>query len=257
MRRHLLLLAGIVLLVLLAPVLSSHDPLRTNPDAQLQQPGSAHLLGTDYLGRDVLSRTLHGGRLTLLTAGAATLIAIIPGTLIGLLAGLRWRWLDGTVNILLNALLAIPMLMLALLFVAALGQGMLTLALATGAAQIAAHARVVRSAVLVVSQSTFVEAAYAMGARKRYIILRCILPNVLPVLLTYAAVVFSYSLLNSAALSFLGLGGEPGIPDWGSMLADGRFAFRSAPWVALAPGTAITLTIMAVNNLVDAANERA
>jgi len=251
MRLPLCVLLSIVVLTFLAPVIAPADPMRTDAAIQLQSPGRAHWLGTDLLGRDVLSRVLYGGQRTLLIAALGTLLAIVPGTLVGLVAGIVGSKLDTVVVTVLNALMAFPGLMLGLVIVTVLGGGIFPLAMATGFAQAAPYARITRSAVIAVRSMGYVEAAEAAGANRLHITRHHILPNVQMMLLAYAGVVFSYSILNSAALSFLGLGGEPGVPEWGVMLAEGRTAFRAAPWIGFAPGVAITVTVWAVNRLAD------
>jgi peptide/nickel transport system permease protein len=246
MRALLVLLA---LFVLLVPKLAPYDPMQTDPANQLAPPSRVHLLGTDLLGRDVLSRALDGGQHTLLIAALATGIAVIPGVLLGLLA--LSRAVDRAVTVLTNAVLAFPGLLLALLVLTLVGQGAVALALATGVTQIAPCARVIRAAVISLRSSGYVEAARSLGANNLRLIATHILPNILPTVLAYTGVIFAYTILNSAALSFLGLGGQPGIPDWGVMLYEGRQAFRVAPWIAFAPGLAITLTVMLVNRAAD------
>ena len=167
----------------------------------------------------------------------------------GIVAGMSNVWIDHLLAILMNALLAFPSLLFALMILTLVGGRGEGLILATGFAQIVPFARITRSAVLSVQSMGYVEAAYASGASKLYVILHSTLPNIYPTLLTYAGVTFSYCLLNSAALSFLGLGGQPGIPDWGVMLAEGRMTFRDAPWTALAPGLAVTTIIWTINGL--------
>ncbi len=250
MRTPLAVLLVVVTLALLAPALAPADPMQTG-EAQLQPPGGDHLLGTDLLGRDVLSRALYGGRRTLLIAVLATVFAVAPGALLGLVAGTLGGRLDALIVMLLNALLAFPSLVLALVVLTLLGAGLLPLAAATGMAQVASYARVTRSAVIGVRSMGYVEAAHAAGATRLHVVSNHILPNIRVTLLAYAGVVFSYSILNGAALTFLGLGGEPGTPDWGVILAEGRTAFRVAPWIGLAPGVAITITVWAVNRLAD------
>jgi ABC-type dipeptide/oligopeptide/nickel transport system permease subunit len=252
MRVPLFVMMTVMLLVLLAPLVASYDPMQTS-DAQLQPPGGDHLLGTDLLGRDVLSRALFGGRRTLLIAFLATMLAVASGTLLGLLAGTVGGKLDATILSLLNAMLAFPSLVLALVVLTLLGAGIVSLAVATGMAQVASYARVTRSAVIAVRSMGYVEVAHALGATRPHIMSNHILPNIGRTLLAYAGVVFSYTILNAAALTFLGLGGEPGIPDWGVMLAEGRTAFRVAPWIGLVPGLLITVTVWAVNRLADLA----
>lgn len=239
-----------VAVILLAPLAAPYDPMRTETANTLQAPSAAHWFGTDALGRDVLSRALYGGQHTILIAGAATLIAVLPGVLLGLLSAVGW--LERPIAVMTNAVLAFPGLLLALLVITLMGQGAFQLALATGLTQVAPCARVTRAVVKVVLAQGFVEAAKGLGAGQGRIIFRYVLPNAIGTVLAYTAVVFVYAILNSAALSFLGLGGEPGIPDWGVMLAEGRQAFRLAPWVAAAPGLAITLTVLLGNRAADA-----
>jgi peptide/nickel transport system permease protein len=251
MRGQLLLLAVMILVVTLAPTLAPYDPMLTDSGALLQPPGREHLLGTDLLGRDVLSRVLYGGQRTLLAAVLATVTAVCPGLLIGLLTGINPGWIDKIITALLNAVLAFPGLVLALVVLTLVGVGIVPLALAVGGTQIAPYARVTRSAVMAVRSMEYVLAAEALGATRRQIVSRHILPNIQPTLIAFSLVVFSYSILNGAALSFLGLGGEPGVPDWGVMLAEGRAAFRAAPWIGFAPGVAITATVLILSNLAD------
>lgn len=240
-----LLLIWLITFVLVAPLLAPNDPMATNTPNQFAPPGVDHLFGTDLLGRDVLSRTLYGGQRTLLIAALATLIAVVPGVAAGMLGGVGAA--DRVLSLLINAVLAFPGLLFALLVLTLLGQGALPLALATGIAQIAPCARVTRAAVLVVRSQGYVEAARGLGASPLRLIAVHIAPNVALTVAAYTGVVFSYAILTSAALSFLGLGGEPGVPDWGVMLYEGRQAFRVAPWIAAAPGVAITLTVILTN----------
>lgn len=245
--------AFLVLATLLAPLIAPYDPMHTDPARQLEAPSRNHLLGTDLLGRDVLSRALYGGQHTLLIAGMATLIAVIPGVLLGLLGAVNW--VDRLVTIFVNAVLTFPGLLLALLILTLIGQGAVPLAMATGFTQLAPCARITRSAVISVMSLGYVESAYSLGARQAWVIVKHVLPNVLFTVLAYTAVIFAYAILNSAALSFLGLGGEPGIPDWGVMLAEGRQAFRAAPWIAAVPGFVITLTVVLANRITSAVSK--
>jgi peptide/nickel transport system permease protein len=247
-----IILGIIVSLTIFAPVLSPIDPMTTDAAAESIPPAQTwtHPLGTDRFGRDVLSRALYGGQHTLLIAFGATTVAIIGGAALGLLSAIN-RQTDVVITILINAMLAIPGLLIAFVVVTLLGQGEFALALATGLAQISPFARVVRGAVMNLQSAVYVEAATALGATRWRILLRHILPNTAATLLAYGGAVFSYCILNSAALSFLGLGAAPGAPDWGVMLADGRAGFRTVWWVSLVPGLMITLTVWAVNRLSD------
>jgi ABC-type dipeptide/oligopeptide/nickel transport system permease subunit len=245
----------IVALTMIAPWLSPMDPMLTNTAGQLLPPNHDHLLGTDLLGRDVLSRVLYGGRQTLINASLATGIAVSAGVTLGLLAR-TGQLVDRAVVWLINALLAIPGLVLALVIITLLGRGNIPLAVAVGLSQVAPFGFVVRFAGRTIQSRVYVEAARSFGATQTWINLYHILPNIRPAILAYSGVIFSYCILNVAALSFLGLGGEPGTPDWGTMLADGRIAFRSAPWISIAPGIVISLTVWAVNTLADGVANR-
>ena len=251
MRWQLMVLCGIILVTAMASILSPADPMRTEPDLQMQPPKFTHILGTDLLGRDVLSRLLYGGQRTLIVTTLAASLAIVVGSSVGLLAGISVNQVDGILSNLISALLAIPNLLLALVILTLLGSGIVPLILATGFAQIAPVARVLRAAVLAVQIQPYIEAGYAIGLKRWHIVYYYILPNIQSTLLAYGGVTFSYCLLNSSALSYLGLGGKPGIPDWGVMLAEGRNTLRDAPWVALAPGLAITITVRLINSLID------
>jgi peptide/nickel transport system permease protein len=246
MRLSLITLGVIFGLTLAAPWLAPHDPMRTYPEMALSAPTADFPFGTDLLGRDILSRVLYGGRHTLLIAAAATGIAMVPAVLVGVTGG---RWVDPVIVLLLNGLLAIPSLLMALVVLTVLGSGQGQLALAVGIAHVAQAASVVRSAVRAVRGMEYVEGARAVGATQLRIIRLYILPGVRPTVLAYTGVIFAYSLMNSAALSFLGLRGDPGVPDWGVILAEGRLVFRTAPWATIVPGLAITLTVMAVNGI--------
>jgi peptide/nickel transport system permease protein len=256
MRVPLLILGVILVAITLAPVLMPLDPMKTNPSLQFQPPGDGYFLGTDSLGRDVWSRVLYGGQSTLFMAVLATVIAIVPGIALGLLARAGQCWLDLSISTLMSALLAVPSLIVALVVLTLLGRGILSLSIAIGLSQIASCAAVTRAAVQSVRSLTYIEAGYGLGATHRHVLLHYILPNIQPTLLAYATIIFGYSVLNGAALSFLGLGGELGTPDWGVMLAEGRAAFRIAPWIGIAPGLAITATIWAVNALADQIGKR-
>jgi peptide/nickel transport system permease protein len=234
--------------IVIAPLFAPYDPMATDAARGLLPPDAAHPFGTDLLGRDVFSRFLYGGQRTLVIALGATAVALLPGLVLGIGLGISPRWLDAVGGVLLNAVLAFPGLALALIVLTLLGQGWLPLTLATGLAQIAPCARVTRAAVLSVRHAGYVEAARAAGAGTARVVWRHMLPNVLATALAYGGVIFSFSILNSAALSFLGFS-ETGVPDWGMLLAEGRQAFRVAPWVAAAPGAGIALVVWVVNRV--------
>ncbi|MCS7178073.1 MAG: ABC transporter permease [Anaerolineae bacterium] len=247
----LLWLIAAVLGAMLAPYLTPVDPLTTDPSRALLPPGSGGLLGTDFLGRDVLARLLWGGRWTLGMGVGALTLAVVIGLPLGLAAGSAGGWLDGFLMRLVDAWLAFPGLLLAMAGVAVLGPGLSSVTVAVGLAAAAPYARVVRAAARAIRAQPYIEAARAIGASPWRIALRHILPNTAPALLAFAATQLGWVLLNGAALHFLGLGVPPGVPEWGAMLAEGRAYLRDAPWAAVFPGAALTLTILAANLLGD------
>lgn len=247
------LLGAILLLSLLAPWLATDDPRHAVPEVQLQPPSQDHLFGTDLLGRDVFSRVLFGGRRLLGAALLALSVAIPPGLLIGLIAGYAGRWIDAGLMTLMDALLAFPGLLLALALITLFGSGSTQIAAAVGIAGMPGYARVVRATVIEARALPFIDAAHAIGTRPAGILGRHILPTITPPLMAFAGVTLSWAILNSAALIFLGYGGDISAPDWGIMLAEGRNIFQTAPWVALAPGIALSITVFAINLLAGSA----
>ncbi len=235
--------------VTLAPQIAPHDPMRSYQPA-LQPPGLNHLLGTDALGRDVASRLLYGGRHTLFVAALASALAISCGVCLGILWGLVPRQLNTYLTICMSSILALPGLITAIVLLTLLGRGTMQITLAIGLSQIAYVAQIIRGATVSVRDAPYIESAHAIGATNFHIIRRYIVPNIWPTILVYTGVVFGYSILNSAALTFLGLG-ELGVPDWGVMLAEGRAVFDEAPWVSVFPGLAITSIVFAVNAMSD------
>lgn len=244
----LLIILGVVVI---GPLVVRTDPLTTHPEDQFLPPGLRYPFGTDLLGRDVFSRVIYGGRSTLAVAALATLLAAGAGLLLGGIAGIAPAAVDRGLMMLFNALLAIPGFVVALVVLTLMGRGTLPQVVALGISQVAAAAYVTRTTIHTIRSAGYIDASASLGATRAHLLWFHIVPNSMPTLLAYAGVVFSYMLLNGAALSFLGLGNEPGSPDWGVMLAEGRAAFRSAPWIGAAPGLAITLTVWAVNDLAD------
>lgn len=245
----LAVLGLVILMSLLAPLLATRDPRSARPEVQLQPPSRQYPLGTDLLGRDIYSRVLYGGRRTLGLALLAAGVMLPPGLIIGLVAGYFGHWVDRLLMVLMDGLLAFPSLLMALALITLFGAGIVQIAVAVGIAGIAPYARVTRAAVLEARTRLFVDAARAIGARPVDILFRHIVPTIAPPLLAFVGVSLSWAILNGAALSFLGYGGDISAPDWGVMLADGRQTFRTAPWIALAPGAALSLTVFAINVL--------
>lgn len=238
-------------LIMIAPFANNTDPRLTDPRNVSQAPDSTHIFGTDNLGRDVFSRTLHGGQRTIAISITASLIAILPALLLAVLNQIHPTYTDRGLIILLNAWLAFPSLLIALVILTLLGRGFFPVAIATGLAQSPFYLQVARGILHQESSHPYVTASQSLGASNWHIVMTHILPNARPTLTAYASITFTYCVINSAALSLLGLGGNPAIPDWGIMLASGRTAFRTAPWSAIAPGLAISITVILVNKLAD------
>jgi peptide/nickel transport system permease protein len=237
-----------VLLALAVPVLPLPDPAQTNLSMRLLPPGSPdHLLGSDLLGRDVLARLLWGTRLSLAVALAATLVAGTIGSLLGLLAGTARGWLDGVIMRLTDVVMAFPYLLLALAIVAVLGPGPGNALIAMAVVNIPFFARSVRGAVLPVAGSDFVSAARMAGRTPAGVVFREVLPNVLPVIVVTATTTLGWMLLETAGLSFLGLGVQPPSADLGSMLAESRKLMLVQPWQAALPGIVVFVLVLGAN----------
>jgi ABC-type dipeptide/oligopeptide/nickel transport system permease subunit len=247
--------AAIVLAVVAGPFLAPYPPDDTDLAAQLQAPSASHLLGTDFYGRDVLSRLLYGGRSTLAIAAVAVSVAAIVGSLAGLLAGSAGSWGGQLWVAGFDLMLAFPSLLLALLVVAVLGPGLPALAAAVGIAGIPAYGRLVRRLTLALGVAEFVEAARATGASRPGILRRHLLPNISRPVLSLATLDFGRAIISVAALGYLGLGAAPPQSEWGLMLYEGRGYITTAPWTSVAPGLAITLTVLVVTLLGDALSE--
>ena len=218
---------------------------------RLQPPSRQHLLGTDQFGRDVFSRIIVGSRDVYVVAGSGTLLAVLLGSTLGLIAGYFGRAADELIMRLADVLLAVPPLLLAMLILFSLGPSRLNVILIVGFLYVPMVARVVRSVVLDLKTRQFVEAARLRGEGSLYIMFREILPNVLPPLAVEASMRFSYAIFLVASLGFLGLGVQPPSPDWGLMVGEARNFFSQAQWALLAPAGAIALLVVGVGFLSD------
>jgi peptide/nickel transport system permease protein len=230
-----------------APVVAPYDPVALHVQDRLQGPSATYLVGTDELGRDVLSRLIFGARASLSVGSIALAIAASAGTLLGLLGGYAGGATDAVIMRVLDGLLAFPSIILALAIVTALGPGLGNAMLAIGVVTIPNFARIVRGSVLSLKEKEFVEAARAGGATARYIMLRVLLPNCLSPLLVQASVSFANAILTEAALSFLGLGVQPPTPSWGAMLDAGRKYLDQTGWYSFTAGAAIFLSVLSLN----------
>lgn len=251
-RVGLLLVASVVLLALGGVVATPFDPLRQNlatgarPPLSIGADGGFHLLGTDTLGRDLLSRILFGARISLLVGALAVFVAGGIGVTAGVIAGYFGRWIDQFIMRLADVQLAIPVVLLAIALVAALGPGLVNLIVVLGVARWPVYARTVRGSVLAVRELQYVEAARSLGAAHLRILWRHVLPNVLSPILVIATQQVGIMILTESSLTFLGIGVPPEVPTWGAMIADGRNYLTNAWWVTTVPGLALMLTVMAV-----------
>jgi len=247
-----MLVSTALLAALAAPWLAAFPPAQIDLNAQLDPPSLAHPAGTDFYGRDLASRLLFGGRVTLGIASAAVGLAMILGTLIGLIAGFSQGWAGQGWVALIDLMLAFPTLLLALLVVALLGAGLRSLVLAVAVAGIPNYARLVRGVTLANRSAAYVEAARAIGAGSGRILWRHLLPGVIAPVLALATLDVGWAILHVSALGFLGLGAAPPQAEWGLMLYEGREYLGSAPWASGLPGLAISSTVLGVTLLGDA-----
>jgi peptide/nickel transport system permease protein len=244
-------LSAVFVLSAFAPLWTSYGVSEQNLEASLAPPSREHILGADKMGRDLYTRLLFGGRVTILSAFAVVIISGLLGIPLGLLSGYKGGKLDAAICRFCDVLLSFPSLLLAFIFVTALGRGLFSAILALGIIYVPMLCRLVRSLTLVEKNKTYVEACRSIGFPPAYIVFRHILPNCLSTITVQLSLDIAYALLDLAALSFIGLGVSPPTADWGAMLDEGRAFLLQAPLLALAPGAAITLTIMSINILCD------
>ena len=236
---------------ILAPVLAPHDPTAIHARDGLQAPSPTYLLGTDNLGRDILSRIIYAARTSLLVALGSVLVAGAVGVPLGLVAGFAGGKIDSVIMRVLDAILAFPVILLAILVVATLGTQTINLILTIGFVFIPYFTRLVRGNVLALKEREFVAASRASGADDRYLVTRVILPNILSPIVVQASLTMSLAVLIEAALSFLGLGVQEPTPAWGSMLQNSQLYLRQAPWFVFSPGVCIFLSVLAFNLIGD------
>jgi len=237
----------VVLCAAFAPWIAPQDPLRTDVLHRMAPPSAAHWFGTDEVGRDLFSRVVHGARYFLLICTVSVAIKAAIGIVLGVTAGAGPAAVDLAVMRLVDVMLAFPYILLVLAIVAMLGPSLWTAMIAVGIAGAPAYARIVRSEVLAVKKEEYVEAMRVLGAGQVRITLDTILPNVASSLIVYTSYAMPLAVLSAAALSFLGLGAQPPLPEWGAMVVGARTLIATAWWVAAAPGLAIFFSVLSLN----------
>ncbi len=247
-------LAIIVLLVLVAifgPLIEPYDPNETDMSVSFKPPSAEHWFGTDQLGRDLFSRIIDGTRISLTVGLAAVAMSLAVGTLFGAIAGYRGGKTDTVIMRVMDMMLAIPSILLAIAFMAALGKGLDKAVIAIGLVSIPEYARIVRGCILSVKENDYIQAARVVGNKSGRVVFRHIMPNILSSIVVRATLGISTAVLETSALGFLGLGVQPPFAEWGDMLGRARGFIFSAPYTLIFPGIAITITVLAFNLLGD------
>lgn len=247
-----ILIVVIILMAIFAPLVAPYNYIQQNLTSSLQAPGILHWLGTDELGRDVLSRIIYGARISLMIGLVPTLISMAIGTILGLFAGFYGGKVDFIIMRLADVMLAFPSLLLAMVVMYTMGGGLINIFIALSLVNWASTARVVRSQTLSLKEKEYVEAARSIGVKKWVIMFRHILPNCLPSLIVLFTLNIPAAILSEASLSFLGVGAQPPSASWGLMVVRGKkYLLTGQPWLALAPSVAIMIVVMAFNFLGD------
>ena len=241
----LIFLTVIALLAILAPLIAPYSPTRLSVVNRLKPPSERWWFGTDEFGRDIFSRTIYAGRLSLLVGAVATVLAAGIGIALGLIAGF-FRRADPVIARIVDAMMAFPDILLAISLVAALGPSLATVIVALGIVYAPRLARIVRASTLIIRELPYVEAARALGVATWRIMIRHVLRNLVSPVLVQATFIFAYAMLAEAGLSFLGVGVSPEIPTWGTMIAAGRQYVGQADWMTLFPGVAIVLAVLSL-----------
>jgi peptide/nickel transport system permease protein len=261
-RRYPLGAIGLVILVMFiiaaifAPWFTAYDPTTTNPRASLAKPGNAHVLGADFMGRDMWARIVYGARISLIVGIGSTVLGCFFGVIIGLLSGYYGGWLDLITQRFIDIMQALPLLVMALLMAASLGPSLTNTIIAISIPIVPHVARVIRSNTLSLREMPYVEAAKAVGMGETKIAFRHILPNTVAPLIVLGTAQLGSAILTEASLSFLGLGVPEPHPSWGRMLSESAAEYvRTAPWLVIFPGIAISLVVFGTNLLGDAVRD--
>jgi len=239
-----------------APVIAPYDPVEQNLDERFSPPSRSHLLGTDNMGRDVFSRVIYGSRSALLVGIVAVAIAVLLGSLVGLVAALSGELTDNALMLLMDSLLSFPTILLAITVVSFLGYGLLQVMIAIGVIFSPVFARLVRAEALVIKTEGYVEASRSLGSPIIKIVFKHIIPNLLGKVVVQCSITFALTVVIEASLSYLGLGTQPPTPSWGLMLKDARNYLALAPWMAIYPGLALALTVFCFNIMGDVLSEK-
>lgn len=243
----IIVLAVIVLAAIFAPILTKYDYYSQNLSESFLKPSKAHIMGTDKFGRDIFTRILYGARVSLKIGFISMAIATVAGIVIGLICGFYGGALDNILMRIMDIMLSIPGLVLAIAIAASLGGGMKSLIIAVSVSSIPGYARIVRGQVMSVKGKEFVEASRVLGASNTSLMFKEILPNCLASVIVQMTLGVGYAILSAASLSFIGMGIEPPMPEWGQMLSEGREFIRDYPHITMFPGISIALTILALN----------
>ena len=249
--RESIVIGGVLLILvsaiaIFAPVIAPYDPNLVRPEIRLTPPNSAYVFGTDNFGRDLFSRTVYGARNSLIVGLSVVLLSGVVGAAAGLLAG-YYRRIDASLMGIMDSLMAFPGIVLAVAIMAAIGARLENVVIALGVVQIPRVTRVVRSVVLTIVHTQYIEAGRAIGLTDRRILFRHILPNCISPLIVQGSFIFGFAVLGEASLSFLGVGAPPYIPSWGNILGEARVFVRDAPYMMLLPGLALSITILGLN----------
>ncbi|MEA2791785.1 MAG: glutathione transport system permease protein [Acetobacteraceae bacterium] len=254
-KRVALVSLGLILVLMmaaaLAPWIAPFDQSTPDYDAVLEGPSWQHLAGTDTFGRDILSRMIWGGRVSLTVGFLSVILGCVAGVALGVVSGFFGGWVDGLLMRIMDVMLAFPGILPAIAVVAILGPGIVNVIYAIAISAVPVFARLVRGTTLALKQTLYVQASRSIGVSRTQLMLRHILPGTMPAVIVYASLRMGTSILTAAALSFVGLGAQPPSPEWGAMLSDGRSYLGVADHVTIFPGMAILITVLAFNLLGD------
>jgi peptide/nickel transport system permease protein len=241
----------VIFIAIFAPLLTPYDPLDTDPFNRLKAPSAEHWLGTDELGRDVLTRLFYGSRIALLIGVLIILFEGAIGIILGILSGFFGGVIDMVTMRIVDILRSFPVIILAMAIAGIMGQGLLNVVIALGIVGWTTYARMVRSKILSIKETDYVEAAYSIGESTFSVIMKYVMPNAIPTAIIMICIMMPTALIASATLSFLGVGVQPPSPDWGSMIAAGRAYLLRAPWISTSAGLAIMFTVLGFNFIGD------